>query len=213
MMNELDNVALHFYFNHTPEGMAIMDARRAELTESQRAFKEEVISSVEGQEMVAEKLEESEHYLVSVNERLDSVRKSFANCPDDQDWWWSWMLELLEERKRKAKSKVWRWRHLVQIEPGMVAMDDGGRERFDIEAIKEIPIDSLIGYAPSYRSDARWTFKCPVHNEKSASMVWYRTQNAWHCFGCGKGGSVIDLQMEMEGVDFITACRQLSKMA
>ncbi|MDW7727961.1 MAG: CHC2 zinc finger domain-containing protein [Candidatus Methanoperedens sp.] len=32
----------------------------------------------------------------------------------------------------------------------------------------------------------------------------------WHCFGCGRGGDVIALVMEIEGVDFVGAVKRLS---
>ena len=35
----------------------------------------------------------------------------------------------------------------------------------------------------------------------------------WHCFGCGKGGSVIDFVMEYEHVDFVEALESLAEKA
>jgi DNA primase len=41
----------------------------------------------------------------------------------------------------------------------------------------------------------------------------YPQSNSWHCFGCKAGGSVIDLVMAMEGIDFIEACNKLRVVA
>lgn len=44
---------------------------------------------------------------------------------------------------------------------------------------------------------------CPLHGDHNKSMkVYTDPSRGWHCFGCGKGGSVIDLCMQMEGITF-----------
>lgn len=43
---------------------------------------------------------------------------------------------------------------------------------------------------------------CPFHGDRDASLKVYPGTGGWHCFGCGKGGSVIDFVMEHEGCDF-----------
>ena len=53
---------------------------------------------------------------------------------------------------------------------------------------------------------------CPFHADKNASLQIYRNNgrhSGWHCFGCGKGGSVVDFVMEHEGCDFITAVKAI----
>ena len=46
---------------------------------------------------------------------------------------------------------------------------------------------------------------CPFHGDRDASLKVYPGSGGWHCFGCGKGGSVVDFVMEHEGCDFRTA--------
>lgn len=43
---------------------------------------------------------------------------------------------------------------------------------------------------------------CPFHGEREPSLKVYPGSGGWHCFGCGKGGSVIDFVMEHEGCGF-----------
>ena len=53
---------------------------------------------------------------------------------------------------------------------------------------------------------------CPFHGDKDPSMKIYTGRNGhsgWHCFGCGKGGSVIDFVQEHENCDFKTAVRAI----
>ena len=44
---------------------------------------------------------------------------------------------------------------------------------------------------------------CPFHGDKKTpSLKVYPGNGGWHCFGCGKGGSVIDFVMEHENCSF-----------
>ena len=54
--------------------------------------------------------------------------------------------------------------------------------------------------------------QCPFHQEKTASLMLYsESGRGWHCFGCGKGGSVIDFVMELFGVSFRQAVLRLNE--
>lgn len=51
---------------------------------------------------------------------------------------------------------------------------------------------------------------CPFHSgDRSPSLKVYPDQNTWHCFGCGKSGTVIDFVMEMERCSFVDALKKL----
>lgn len=51
---------------------------------------------------------------------------------------------------------------------------------------------------------------CPFHSgDRSPSLKVYLQQNTWHCFGCGKSGTVIDFVMEMERCSFLDALKKL----
>lgn len=52
---------------------------------------------------------------------------------------------------------------------------------------------------------------CPFHNEKTPSMKIYKGDRGWHCFGCGKSGSVIDLTMGLFNLPFLAACEKLNE--
>lgn len=52
---------------------------------------------------------------------------------------------------------------------------------------------------------------CPFHGEKTASLKIYRNGRGWCCFGCHKGGDVINLAQLWYHVGFKDALRQLDR--
>lgn len=54
--------------------------------------------------------------------------------------------------------------------------------------------------------------QCPFHQgDKHGSLKVYDGERGWHCFGCGRGGSVIDFVMELFGIGFREACLRLNE--
>lgn len=51
---------------------------------------------------------------------------------------------------------------------------------------------------------------CPFHDERSASFHVRESQGVFKCFGCGAGGDVIELLMQLEQLSFPAALRKLS---
>ena len=54
---------------------------------------------------------------------------------------------------------------------------------------------------------------CPFHNEKTPSFSVNAEKQIYHCFGCGKGGGVINFIMEIEGLGFHDAVAFLARRA
>lgn len=74
----------------------------------------------------------------------------------------------------------------------------------NIREIKEIPIADLLahlGHRPvsALRGGTQLMYLSPLRSESTASFSVSTTQNLWHDYGTGKGGSIIDLAMEMRG--------------
>ena len=42
-------------------------------------------------------------------------------------------------------------------------------------------------------------------------MAFYTVKNLWYCYGCGKGGNVINFVMEKDGLTFPLAVKKLQK--
>ena len=86
------------------------------------------------------------------------------------------------------------------------------------EFIRELEDRSrLEEIAPSYvnlkRRGKNLVGLCPFHNEKSPSFNIYPGNNSYYCFGCGKGGGVVNFIMEIERLDFIEAVKWLAQRA
>ena len=65
----------------------------------------------------------------------------------------------------------------------------------------------------SRRSGSNLFGLCPFHSEKTPSFSVSRPKQIYHCFGCGKGGGVINFVMEIENVGFVDAVAILAKRA
>ena len=61
------------------------------------------------------------------------------------------------------------------------------------------------------RSGANLFGLCPFHSEKTPSFSVSPEKQIYHCFGCGKGGGVINFIMEIEGLSFREAVQFLAK--
>ena len=63
----------------------------------------------------------------------------------------------------------------------------------------------------SKRSGANLFGLCPFHSEKTPSFSVSPDKQIYHCFGCGKGGGVINFIMEIENLSFPEAVEFLAR--
>ena len=75
-------------------------------------------------------------------------------------------------------------------------------------------VDVVSGYVRlSRRSGANQFGLCPFHSEKTPSFAVNQEKQIYHCFGCGKGGGVINFIMEIENLSFPEAVAFLARRA
>lgn len=74
------------------------------------------------------------------------------------------------------------------------------------------PIEEVVGqYVNLKRSGSNMFGLCPFHGEKTASFSVSPDKGIYYCFGCHKGGGVINFEMEIEGLSYPDAVRALAK--
>ena len=80
------------------------------------------------------------------------------------------------------------------------------------ELIAQNPIEDVVGqYVSLKRSGANMFGLCPFHGEKTASFSVAPDKGIYYCFGCHKGGGVVNFMMEVEGLSYPDAVRSLAK--
>ncbi len=80
------------------------------------------------------------------------------------------------------------------------------------ELVARNPIEDVVGqHVVLKRSGANMFGLCPFHGEKTASFSVAPDKGIYYCFGCHKGGGVINFQMEVEGLSYPDAVRSLAK--
>ncbi len=76
------------------------------------------------------------------------------------------------------------------------------------------PIEDVVGqYVALTRKGSNLFGLCPFHGEKTASFSVKPEKGIYYCFGCHKGGGVINFIMEIENLSYPDAVRFLAKRA
>ena len=87
-------------------------------------------------------------------------------------------------------------------------------DRFLEELEEKNPIDDVVrSYVNLTRRGSNLFGLCPFHNEKTPSFSVAPEKGIYYCFGCHKGGGVVNFIMEIEGLDYPDAVRFLAKRA
>ena len=80
------------------------------------------------------------------------------------------------------------------------------------ELVARNPIEDVVGqHVNLKRSGSNLFGLCPFHGEKTASFSVNPDKGIYYCFGCHKGGGVVNFQMEIEGLSYPDAVRALAK--
>ncbi|HCM26054.1 MAG: DNA primase [Treponema sp. GWB1_62_6] len=73
---------------------------------------------------------------------------------------------------------------------------------------------SVVGeFVRLEKKGGRYWGLCPFHNEKTPSFTVNPDQKRYYCFGCGKGGDLVDFLMEVEKFTFVEAVEHLARKA
>ena len=82
------------------------------------------------------------------------------------------------------------------------------------ELRSRVSLEEIVSeYVPLKQKGRRFWGCCPFHNEKTPSFSVDSESQLYYCFGCHKGGTVINFVMEMERMDFQEAVKHLAERA
>ena len=74
-------------------------------------------------------------------------------------------------------------------------------------------VDVVGSYVQLQRKGANFFGLCPFHSEKTGSFSVSPDKQIYYCFGCKRGGGVVNFIMEEENLPFPDAVRFLAKRA
>ena len=87
------------------------------------------------------------------------------------------------------------------------------REQSIVEVREKARIDDVVSQYVTLRNAGGGSQKglCPFHDEKSPSFHVTPSRGFYHCFGCQKGGDVINFLMEIDALSFAEAVERLAE--
>lgn len=74
-------------------------------------------------------------------------------------------------------------------------------------------VDVVSDYVKIKRRGKDYFGLCPFHREKTPSFSVVPSKQIYYCFGCGKGGNVINFISSIENVEYIDAIKMLADRA
>jgi len=72
-------------------------------------------------------------------------------------------------------------------------------------------VEVVSGRTALRKAGARYSGRCPFHEERTPSFSVNPVEKLYHCFGCGKGGDVITFVRETENLEFAGAVEWLAE--
>ena len=117
-----------------------------------------------------------------------------------------WTIDRFQRYLEDCQRQLKRFSWLAKLSSGIVQ-----KSELDIVRAKEFPIGDIITTKKTGSSGGRDYYICNQHIEKTGSLVVYKKDNSWHCFGsCATGGDSIDMVMKLNNMDFVSAVKFLT---
>ncbi|MBN2882109.1 MAG: DNA primase, partial [Clostridia bacterium] len=74
-------------------------------------------------------------------------------------------------------------------------------------------VDVVSDYVKINRKGKDYFGLCPFHNEKTPSFSVVPAKQIYYCFGCGKGGNVLNFISSIENIEYIDAIKMMAERA
>lgn len=90
---------------------------------------------------------------------------------------------------------------------------------FRDEVAARVPVSEVVGrrvtwdLRRSHPSRGEFWAPCPFHSERSASFHVLDGKGFWKCFGCGAKGDAFGFLMQLDGLGFMEALREVASLA
>ena len=130
---------------------------------------------------------------------------SFNSKPLEQSFAEGLYIEAMTDFQKEMEKIEF---YLNDIKSHLSAQKPKSFDLLDVENAKRVPIAEIL--RRNGVNVKRDKCLCPFHQERTPSFSILPTKNTWKCFGCGKGGDSITLQMELYKENFADAVKSLT---
>ncbi len=161
------------------------------------------------QKLIKEWKEKRNKVLDAVKEKLTLIRR---NCSDEfSRWFWREWVKVNEgELLLKIDENIARLERLDSLSKSKPRKSSILTKEM-IEKALMVQIENVASrYTRLKRSGKNLVGLCPLHSEKHPSFFIYQETNSFYCYGCNKGGNVINLIMALENLSFKEAVKYLA---
>jgi hypothetical protein len=153
---------------------------------------------------------DDEFFKVRVVEKVNSIKEMKERLVELRKQYSEYAQKLLEEKLKKNMNMVYWYEACIERvkKEGVDISKKLKRvhkqeDRSEIERAKMYPISQVI------KANRAGFALCPFHGERTPSLKLYEETNTFHCFGCSESGDVVKLYMQVNGVDFPSAIKNL----
>lgn len=155
--------------------------------------KESLAIFPEAKQTIVEKLKELEEIqkeIIEVIKKKLTIIK-YRSDPENQ-WFWKEVVKVWEGQDLlEVDRQITRLKRLAYISKSKTSKKGITDEM--IQQALVVPIESIASQHIQLRKGGKYYVGlCPFHNEKNPSFYIYPDTNSFYCYGCQKGGNIIN---------------------
>lgn len=146
------------------------------------------------------------------NELLNTIKEWLTFIKQEvydefSQWFWRKWVKINEGQELlRIETDIIRFKRLLYISMGRTQETKIAENK--IQEALQIPIENLIN-TKLRRCGRALVGLCPLHKENNPSFYIYPETNSFWCFGCCKGGNVINFTRLIYGCSFKEAVNRL----
>ncbi len=121
---------------------------------------------------------------------------------------YDFLVELFLETHGELLKSIEHMEKIIKIKNRKIDLE---YRIYDLDILKEIPIENLFDFESISKNNRRKYVSCPFHSDRTPSMI-INENNTFKCFSCGKYGSNIDFIMNLNNINFNQAIKYLQEI-